>query len=267
MTLKPQPNRRALTLVETITVMAVLGILAAILIISVSRVRAAGNAAACASNLRALGTAYLLLTTDRGGYFPSSRQQNAYDPATGGIRIAQGGFMQDMLSDYIANPIVLLREPGAKPEDAGLYWCPGRDRNRTSLTVPDGQHPIYSYSHNTALGSNRALPTMSWLGPEAGDPNPDYHPGLAMITAVTEPGLIIVFTEQTFPGRVSSGSLTANIWPLLGSSGPTPPNDRQLDFTRHNGYINAFFLDGSLQRKNFEDLVGTGGKHLIPRMP
>lgn len=63
-------SRRGLTLIELLTVLAVVAILAAILIPTVGRVRMMGNRAASASNLRQWGTAIGLYQADHRGHLP-----------------------------------------------------------------------------------------------------------------------------------------------------------------------------------------------------
>lgn len=257
-------SKRGLTLIETVVIVATIAALALLLMTTVSQTLKAADGAKCASHLRQIGIAYLMRIMDDGGYFPASRQRNVYNPATGGRGIAPNAFIHEMLSHYIHDPAAQLREPDARAEDAEVYWCPGRDPTSTSLTMVGGQDPIHSYSHNTALGGNRSLASISWEQPDNHPPNPNYHPGLTNIASVTDPSIIIAFSEQTFPGRNTAGHLTSNIWPLQAGSTHTPPYDRQIDFTRHRGYANTFFLDGSLRRMTFDNLKGTGTLHLIP---
>ncbi|MCU0793273.1 MAG: prepilin-type N-terminal cleavage/methylation domain-containing protein [Opitutaceae bacterium] len=75
------PNRRgakrAFTLIELLTVIAIIGILAAILIPTVGAVRKRALKSQCASNLRQLGTAVNLYINDNKQRLPNGTDQNA----------------------------------------------------------------------------------------------------------------------------------------------------------------------------------------------
>ncbi len=64
-------SRRAFTLIELLTVIAIIGILAAIIIPVVGKVRATATKATCASNLRQLATASQLFAADNKGILPT----------------------------------------------------------------------------------------------------------------------------------------------------------------------------------------------------
>jgi prepilin-type N-terminal cleavage/methylation domain-containing protein/prepilin-type processing-associated H-X9-DG protein len=67
-----RPRRRpAFTLIELLTVIAVIGILAAILIPVVGRVRQSARTAHCTKNLHGLGTAFQLYAADNKGLYPA----------------------------------------------------------------------------------------------------------------------------------------------------------------------------------------------------
>ncbi|WP_269526705.1 prepilin-type N-terminal cleavage/methylation domain-containing protein [Coraliomargarita parva] len=69
--LSPSPfHRRGFTLIELLAVIAILGVLSAILIPAVGRVREAGNTSVCQSNLRQLGQLLLMYSVQNGGQLP-----------------------------------------------------------------------------------------------------------------------------------------------------------------------------------------------------
>lgn len=71
--LRLRATRRAFTLIELLTVIAIIGILAAILIPTVGAVRAVAKKANCASNLREIGRLCLLYANENKGFMPAER--------------------------------------------------------------------------------------------------------------------------------------------------------------------------------------------------
>ncbi|RRJ96423.1 prepilin-type N-terminal cleavage/methylation domain-containing protein [Opitutaceae bacterium TAV4] len=69
---------RAFTLIELLTVIAIIGILAAIIIPTVGKVRTTAKASQCASNMRQIATAILLAAAENKDRFPN---QQGVDPA------------------------------------------------------------------------------------------------------------------------------------------------------------------------------------------
>ncbi|MBM3463764.1 MAG: prepilin-type N-terminal cleavage/methylation domain-containing protein [Armatimonadetes bacterium] len=64
-------KRKGFTLIELMIVIAIIAILAAILVPNFIRARAQGQVTACKSNLKNIGTALEMYSTDSSGRFPS----------------------------------------------------------------------------------------------------------------------------------------------------------------------------------------------------
>lgn len=75
----PLPSHRAFTLIELLTVIAIIGILAAIIIPVAGRVRDSARTAQCLGNLRQISAATLLYCNDHKGRFPT---RDGDDPAS-----------------------------------------------------------------------------------------------------------------------------------------------------------------------------------------
>jgi prepilin-type N-terminal cleavage/methylation domain len=84
----PTPARRspAFTLVELLTVIAIIGVLAAILIPVAASARAAAHTSKCVANLRSIGAAGMLYSDEHKGRFSSSRLYNSIRDDEPGLR-------------------------------------------------------------------------------------------------------------------------------------------------------------------------------------
>ncbi|MFH1497076.1 MAG: prepilin-type N-terminal cleavage/methylation domain-containing protein [Verrucomicrobiota bacterium] len=151
----PEPGRRArghprgFTLIELLTVIAIIGILAAILVPVVGKVRQSARTSACASNLRQVGTAILTYAADHQNWLPGgyekSGQWNLYGlQRTIGPRGWQEGGKptQDLAAQLF--PYLNQSLPVANGELARTKTliCPG---NALSVDTYETNTPISSY--------------------------------------------------------------------------------------------------------------------------
>ena len=129
-------RRPAFTLIELLTVIAIIGILASILIASVSGVRQRAHQARCSSNLRSVGVAMLLHLGDHNNVLPGPTFTGAKGAYT---RTGSAGELAVILAPYLGTRTP-DRLSGAEKELSPMFQCPSRPLN---LAENDSEPPVY----------------------------------------------------------------------------------------------------------------------------
>jgi prepilin-type N-terminal cleavage/methylation domain-containing protein/prepilin-type processing-associated H-X9-DG protein len=106
-------TRQGFTLVELLTVVAIIGILAGILIPLLGRIRTSAKATVCRSNLRQIGTSVQLYAQDKNGII-------VYDVI--GLNGSKGTWADALRSYCQAAPFVVGERP------TGVFACPESER-------------------------------------------------------------------------------------------------------------------------------------------
>jgi prepilin-type processing-associated H-X9-DG protein/prepilin-type N-terminal cleavage/methylation domain-containing protein len=135
----PRTRLRAVTLVELLTVIAVIGILAAILIPTVGRVRESGRQAKCLSNLRNLAGALMLSAQDNRGFLPMAIDETR--------PVDNRNWMQQLDSTFGRWSFNTGATGTKNPE---IYFCPSSGRTGQG-TWPEN-NPCYGVN-NLVMGS------------------------------------------------------------------------------------------------------------------
>lgn len=97
------------TLIELLVVIAIIAVLLAITIPAVSKAMAAGQRAACASNLRQIGAAVHLYLSDRNGLFPKLTYDTQYR-------------QYSLFNPYLADPKIYICPSAKAHGSSGSVW-------------------------------------------------------------------------------------------------------------------------------------------------
>jgi prepilin-type N-terminal cleavage/methylation domain-containing protein/prepilin-type processing-associated H-X9-DG protein len=149
---KASAVRQAFTLLELLVVLAIIGLLAALLLPALSRSRAAGQQGRCVSNVRQIAVAIDLYTADNEQEFPLN-----YDGLAGRQLVPNWAYgnMADPFerrdADVLVDPARTLLTPYLKT--ARLYKCPS-----------DRTDAVRSVSLNCRVQPVRLSGAPRWLG-------------------------------------------------------------------------------------------------------
>jgi prepilin-type processing-associated H-X9-DG protein/prepilin-type N-terminal cleavage/methylation domain-containing protein len=214
--------RIAFTLIELLVVIAIIAILAAMLLPALAKAKAAGQAAACRSNLRQLGIALALYADDFNGYPYSADFRN-------------GKLWYNIMSNYYGNQEKLLDCPAYKG-DKGFYWFPG------FIGYKGGS---YGYNGFGTRSSGLTYVTIDDILGLGGS----YGVGTAELLPVPEkrvrmPSDMIAMGDSMFViGTTTPGYLL------------TVTDGFKSDPRRHNGGSNIAFADGHSENMRNDRLV------------
>jgi prepilin-type N-terminal cleavage/methylation domain-containing protein/prepilin-type processing-associated H-X9-DG protein len=261
-------NRRALTMVELLVVVAIIGVLAGLLLPVIMKIRETSNRMICVNNLKQIGVAFHSHHTAL-GYFPSGGwhwwtppRYDGGQPLVGSKQTAGWGFQilpyLDAVDVWRGGPLVAIATPNP------IFFCPARrepqtityEDQYTPSLVPPGQlitHALMDYAASnlegtgavrqfyplsisditdgtsqTLLAGEKRL-DLGWLGTNAPDDNEGYTCGF-------DHDSMRLTTRRPAPDPRESDNATGDN--LFGSS--------------HPDVFNVVFADGSVHTLSYQ---------------
>ena len=214
-------KRRAFTLIEILVVIAIIGILAAILFPVFSRAREGARRVSCSSNLKQIGLGAMQYTQDNANILMRNWSGTDFGPSDATERYK----WMDAIQPYIKNTKV--------------FTCPSDSLNPPYI-YRDGQN-YGSYCINGAYFSEPV--------------NVRRSPNIAHLSRIRDPSGTLWVTES----HAESGANYSIGWPDVATN-PTideTVSPRKFDrlIERHLGTLNVLYCDGHVKAVSLDQLA------------
>lgn len=217
--------KRGFTLIELLLVMGLVSLLGLLLLPSVQRGREAARAAACASNLRQMHTAYLLYLNDHEGrFFPWRQNTDQGILWYWGLETAGAGEGARKLDRSKA---LLAPYLGVKTVETCPSFPYGSTAFKRKYETASYGYGINIYLIADSLESRRA--------------------GISTWTGLSRPDQMLVWGDAAqinmFQAPASPGNPMLEEWYYLANR----PNEFPAYHFRHQGYVQLIFGDGHVR--------------------
>ncbi len=225
-------ERGAFTLVELLVVIAVIGILSALLLPALARAQSKGQSIACLNNLRQLALATQLYTDDSQGRLPYNlgAADTKNSVRYGGFRNWANNVMSWELDEDNTNTMWLAKG-GLGPYLSGkteVFGCPADRAVSESQRAAGWTRRVRSYSMNAMVGN---AGSFSYEGYNSNNPK---YTQFFKDSEISVPARIFVFVDE-HPDSINDGYFLNRLWQREWFD---------LPGSWHNEAANLTFADG-----------------------
>jgi prepilin-type N-terminal cleavage/methylation domain-containing protein/prepilin-type processing-associated H-X9-DG protein len=230
-----QCKRTAFTLIELLAVIAIIGILAALLLPAIQRGTGKARTAKCGSNLRQIGVGIMMYVQSNDGFMPPLDENAAVANASS----------YNWISSWIA--------PYIQSKGSNTIWLCPSDQRKFDIS---GRDSSYGINFNCLTDSTVMTPSNTYYTAYAIQQRFPY-------SYITRRSEVILLADSSTWGEGSGrmvqwgpmwGRNSVNVefrHPAPRANPATPPNDAELS----KGYANILFFDSHVEARLYTNLV------------
>lgn len=182
-------KKKAFTLVELLVVIMIVAILIALLLPALARARSFANEVVCASNMRQIGLALTMYSSQNRGWLPYEGNSST--------NVARQPTWDVLIAPYLNLPVVAAGDPFPHPDFhlASVYVCPSDHSGVDSLFLSNSNAYGWYWGKQSYAINLAAMDDLYWNEAET----PNSQPGSVRLANIADPSQTILLCENHLP--------------------------------------------------------------------